>query len=177
LASDSEYDWRDAEASPDVVTGWRLWQVVRRSDLQVRLAAWSAPELIWPARRRCEARCLLAVDAQHIVPQPGCRCGLHAYRTRELAERALAAEMRPTPTVLGRVSLWGRVVAHQRGWRSQFAYPYELFVLGNDAELAPALRATYAVDAVLLPVAELLARVRTEDRRLYAERTGQRRAA
>jgi hypothetical protein len=25
--------------------------------------------------------------------------------------------------VLGRVSLWGRTVEHERGWRSRFAYP------------------------------------------------------
>ena len=171
-----DYDWLQAEAAPDVVAGWRLWQVVRAGS-RVRLAAWSAAELIWPARRRCEARCLLGLGAEHVVPQPGCRCGLYAYRTRELAERALAAEMRPKPAVLGRVSLWGRIVAHRRGWRSQFAYPYELHVLGDDERLVRSLRSGYAVEASLLPIPELLVRVQAEERRLYGERTAPLRAA
>jgi hypothetical protein len=176
VARGPDYDWLGAAAAPDVVTGWRLWQVVRAGS-DVRLAAWSAPELQWPPRRRCEARCLLDLGADHIVPQPGCRCGLYAYRTRELAERALAAEMRPEPVVLGRVSLWGRIVGHQRGWRSQYGYPYELYSVGDDHAVARALRSAYAVDASPLRIVELLGRVRAEERRLYAERTAFGRAA
>jgi hypothetical protein len=33
------------------------------------------------------------------------------------------------PTVIGSVTLWGRVVVGTRGWRAQFAYPRRLIVL------------------------------------------------
>jgi hypothetical protein len=52
--------------------------------------------------------------------------------------------------VLGRVSLWGRVFENTHGWRAQYAYPYELFVLGGDAATVRGLRDTYAVDVLSL---------------------------
>jgi preprotein translocase subunit YajC len=33
--------------------------------------------------------------------------------------------------VHGEVSLWGKVVEHERGWRAQFAYPKTLFLAAN----------------------------------------------
>jgi hypothetical protein len=47
---------------------------------------------------------------------------------------------------LGRVSLWGRVVARENGFRAQYAYPYELFLIGGGDDLARRLRRLYAVD-------------------------------
>ena len=41
--------------------------------------------------------------------------------------------------------------AEGRGWRSQFAYPYELFLIGGDQGLALALAGRYAVETVLGP--------------------------
>ena len=46
--------------------------------------------------------------------------------------------------VMGRVSLWGRVVEHSRGWRAQYAYPYSLCVF--DKVRGERLRARYAVE-------------------------------
>ena len=53
---------------------------------------------------------------------------------------------RGRPLALGRVSLWGRVLEREKGFRAKYAYPYELFLVGGDARIAGALRATYAVD-------------------------------
>jgi hypothetical protein len=44
------------------------------------------------------------------------------------------------------VSLWGRVLARENGFRAQYAYPYELFLIGGQDELARELRRLYAVD-------------------------------
>lgn len=46
-------------------------------------------------------------------------------------------------SIIGRVALWGTVVEHSHGYRAQFAYPLELWVL-ND-EIAEHLAATYNI--------------------------------
>jgi hypothetical protein len=48
------------------------------------------------------------------------------------------------------VSLWGKILARERGYRAQYAYPYELFVIGGDEQMARELRDRYAVDVSLL---------------------------
>jgi len=50
------------------------------------------------------------------------------------------------PIAIGRVSLWGRVLARQNGFRAQYAYPYDLFLIGGEDGLARELRRLYAVD-------------------------------
>ena len=53
---------------------------------------------------------------------------------REVATRTPARRRRPGRAwkpihrVLGRVSLWGKVVEYDHGWRAEFAYPAELFI-------------------------------------------------
>lgn len=68
---------------------------------------------VWIPRMATEAKC----DQPHPVPARECTCGWYAYREAANAEGALRGE----------VALWGRVVAHERGWRSQFAYPLSLW--------------------------------------------------
>ena len=46
----------------------------------------------------------------------------------------------------GRVSGWGRAIAHTRGWRSEFAYPFDLELLKGDRPLALALAGRYGVE-------------------------------
>jgi len=50
------------------------------------------------------------------------------------------------PIAIGSVSLWGRILARENGFRAQFAYPYELFLIGGQDDLAHELRRLYAVD-------------------------------
>jgi len=50
---------------------------------------------------------------------------------------------------LGRVSLWGRVIETERGFRAERAYPYDLLLLGGTEQLARRLRSRYAVDVSL----------------------------
>jgi hypothetical protein len=48
------------------------------------------------------------------------------------------------------VSLWGRILARERGFRAQYAYPFELYLIGGDEQIARELRDSYAVDVSLL---------------------------
>ena len=50
---------------------------------------------------------------------------------------------------LGRVSLWSRVIQNVDGWRAQFAYPYDVELVGGDPATARGLRRRYAVDVSL----------------------------
>lgn len=125
--------------------GWRVWHVRGNGD-GYGLASWSR-DATWPARERMEARCRRLLSQAHHAPRLGHRCGIYAVRTRELA-RALLDELPPLPgaVALGRVSLWGRVIENTLGWRAQYAYPYELELIGAPDGMATALRDRYAVD-------------------------------
>lgn len=145
----------------DVVTeplrGWRGWQVLDGRHGPV-LASWWV-NARWPARRPLEAHCSVhgPLPVAHHV------CGIHAFSAREEALAYLDRSQHSTPLLfvrrpqralglaIGRVSGWGRAVAHARGWRSQFAYPYDLYLLRGDRALARALAGRYAVDVSAVP--------------------------
>jgi hypothetical protein len=149
------------EAYTEPIIGWRLWHV-RRHDDAYRLESFTWHHVSWPARRRFEARCSMHGEA---APVQSHECGIYAFSTRELAEELLRrytgvrqhygrphSELPPLrrgcPIALGRVSLWGRVVARENGFRAQYAYPYELFLIGGDGGVARELRDLYAVDVL-----------------------------
>jgi hypothetical protein len=52
----------------------------------------------------------------HQAPHQKCSCGIYAIKLPPSRRVALGM-------VSGEVYLWGKVVEHERGWRSQFAYP------------------------------------------------------
>jgi hypothetical protein len=61
------------------------------------------------------------------------------------------------PLVLGRVLLWGSVVEGARGWRGEYAYPKDLFVIegrGRTSELLEGLQA-YGVPVQAMSTREL----------------------
>lgn len=141
------------------IVGWRLWQVRPHEDGH-RLESFTWHHVSWPARERLAARCPTHGDA---APARGHECGIYAFTVRELAEdllrrymgvrhhygrhyRELPPRAPGRPLALGRVSLWGRILVRDKGFRAQYAYPYELFVIGGDEGIARELRARYAVD-------------------------------
>jgi hypothetical protein len=138
----------------EALQGWRAWRVVEREEGPTLTSWWL--NALWPARRALESGCGMHGSrpvAHHM-------CGIHAYTGREEALAYLGRRhdgpqslfgRRPERTLgvaFGRVSGWGHAVRHTRGWRSQFAYPYELFVIGGDRGLAAALANHYAVETV-----------------------------
>lgn len=140
------------------IVGWRVWRVLKiftlRSGEQYRLAAVGTngvPKL-WEPRTAVRATCS-AFTSRHEAPWPRHECGLYALQTREDAverlEHWIAAEQggkHVSAWALGQVSLWGRVVECQRGWRGEYAYPYAITVFANDKTIAVAIRNLYAVD-------------------------------
>jgi hypothetical protein len=49
--------------------------------------------------------------------------GYHAFRDKEQAERQVStfAAYKGWPCVIGSVAMWGEVIEHQHGWRSEYA--------------------------------------------------------
>ncbi len=117
------------------VVGWRCWRVADEADGLVLLSAHHS--LRWTPGWPAEASC----PVPHASPAAGCRCGLYAARDPELAVAYLPPHIKETlrarqPEILGydvvmaigRVSLWGRVVEAEWGWRAERGYPTELYL-------------------------------------------------
>lgn len=96
----------------------------------------------WESGTRFEARCVAGYPA----PQFGCSCGIYALdRLRPYSLRNdVFWRPRETILVVGTASLWGTAIQHSRGWRAEYAYPLELWVVpipwsGGNEETADAL--------------------------------------
>lgn len=114
--------------SSEPVAGWRIWNLSEDDDGPLLWPAGSGADP-WPRRRPMEARCaiprfLKTGMRRHQAPAPDCRCGVYAGRSLDVFGRERPAW--PPPPVVGRASMWGRIVSHDRGWRAQFAYPQRL---------------------------------------------------
>jgi len=100
------------------IVGWRVWR-------------WDAAGLSslngkrWPPGQPLAAKCGAgnAHDAQE-PPQTGCTCGVYAAKNREHLRNMGYHRY----GICGEVHLWGTIVEHELGWRSQFAYPKTLFL-------------------------------------------------
>jgi hypothetical protein len=138
------------------LVGWRIWRV---TGSVLRATVWDAE---WPPRARFEADCRHGggaywqrkhepADERHRPPEPGCECGVYAFKRREDAEALAREKVDGDVIALGRVSLWGRVIETELGYRAEYAHPYDLILLGGSDELARRLRREYAVDVSTAP--------------------------
>lgn len=153
------------------IVGWRVWKVkyhggmyregdAWRKDISragLRLFAWTR-ETPWPAGHEFDSiadsrRC---IDSDHPRLNCGCKCGLHAFKTKEHLIESLDMEHRGPlhegPFAYGRVSLWGRYVEAERGWRARYGYPYDVRIVGtDDPAVARDLADAYAIDVTYTP--------------------------
>jgi len=128
-------------AVPDAITpivGWRYW---RLGDGEGLLRSLTGRHQQWEPGQALRARCRFdEVDRSdwryrmvsgfspeaHPAPSEGCTCGLYAARSLEdLRGQMLFGLNR---MVVGEVSLWGKVIPGQRGFRAEYAYPERLSV-------------------------------------------------
>lgn len=138
-----------AQAEPDqAVTGWRCWFVLPQENLLRPIAMRG---MVWRPRQPHEALC---PQTLHVPPHEGCKCGIWAVLEPDQLEEIgwtsdppKGIDKLPGRLVVGQVAMWGRMLQHDRGWRSSHAYPKHLYVFTQDAAVASALR-----DAYLVPV-------------------------
>ena len=98
------------------VEGWRAWRLaLDRHGVSLVPIGRGRP---WPRQKTAAARCFR--HRSHDAPVAACTCGLYAATDERLLARARS------PSVVGKVALWGRVIQHSLGWRGEFAYPQRL---------------------------------------------------
>ncbi len=103
------------------VVGWRVWRL-RRVDGRLSLTS-ATRDHVWPDGDALEAACWIG-HGEAGVPQEDCRCGIYAASTPSALPQANVIS--PETCVVGAIAMWGSVVEHARGARSQFAYPARL---------------------------------------------------
>jgi hypothetical protein len=84
--------------------------------------------------------------------------GYHAFRDKEQAERAAShADTYWWPCVIGCIAMWGEVIEHQHGWRSEYAAVRSLTDIAGDRDfsrkqrLLRELREKYRCQAITEP--------------------------
>ncbi len=112
-------------AIPDYIspiTGYRVWQWHRAGLRSLNGETWHHGE---PLEARCRSSERLhwrrhrANPRPHDAPHLHCTCGIYASKSVEHLRRPGYQRS----LIYGQVLLWGTIVEHQRGWRSQYAYP------------------------------------------------------
>ncbi len=141
------------------VIGYRGWifskrhlllgSPINRDDKQVhyRTGVWNPGEAF-------TARCGSQIKHLKAPPSDGCRCGVYALPTLKDAQGYFDnRQMFDGHTLLvGSVSMWGRVVEHEAGFRSQYAYPKTLYLPSDfDLDLATGMQSSYGVELAFLP--------------------------
>lgn len=147
------------EAGQDPIVGWRTWFVLPHEGV---LRPIYMRGLAWKPGQAVEAVC---PETLHVAPEDGCRCGVwavcHPMLLSETHWRIAPPDDRdPLPGILvvGQIAMWGRVIQHERGWRSSHAYPKHLYVFSPDEAIAAALRDRYHVPVTWGADAEALKR-------------------
>jgi hypothetical protein len=64
------------------------------------------------------------VEVPQEPPEEGCTCGIYALRGRS---SLVSSPYANSADAIGAVSLWGKVIPGQDGFRAQYAYPLQLF--------------------------------------------------
>jgi hypothetical protein len=115
--------------SPDYVhtlTAWRGWAVCAGQLESL------GTDFDWVPKRAQNAHCQ---HENHVAPAMNCGCGFWSFKSLELLTEALKGYM-DTVMVIGTVEIWGRVIECENGFRSEFAYPKELWLLDEDNDLS-----------------------------------------
>jgi hypothetical protein len=117
--------------APDYISpivGYRVWQWDPAGLKSLNGELWFPHQ---PLAAGCRASalgtmggCDEAAHDAHEAPQANCTCGVYAAKNLEHLHKAGYSQY----GIHGEVNLWGTVVEHTLGWRSQFAYPKTLFL-------------------------------------------------
>jgi hypothetical protein len=137
------------------VYGWRVWKLFV-DDCTLRSSLYW--DVIWPRGEEMKATCANVTHLGDGHPSLECTCGIWSYKDRaDALERVLAWDggadwpVVYRIVVMGRVSLWGHLIEHERGWRASRAYPYDIMIPKHNGydyeEMAARLRNSYRVDA------------------------------
>lgn len=106
---------KDIPLYPNAFVGWRSWKIVNG-----RLVSLTSG-FQWAVGKESKAFC---DHARHRPPARDCSCGIYALKSLLLLKRSAYF----SEDCFGQVSLWGRVLEAEDGYRAEFAYPKNLYV-------------------------------------------------
>jgi len=129
----------ELDGVPDLIQpleGWRVWKIVtlpsHRQELPLlRSVILDTP---WTPRRKVAAEHSFDLGAKcQGLLKSSCSCGMYAFKNPTDAFTYLSGVRDRlmgmcVDTALGSVSLWGKVVECERGYRAQYAYPRHLYL-------------------------------------------------
>lgn len=108
------------------LVGWRAWRIVM--DEEAVLLRGITHHVVWPPGEALEATCTQC--QRHFpetpVPQESHECGMYGFWSKRPFVPYMLAR---SPIAIGFASYWGRVIQHEDGFRAQYAYPLELWVM------------------------------------------------
>src|SRR6266487_1740205 len=105
--------------SIEPVLGWRVWRLTREGG-ELRLQAVSHLST-WMPQEATAAQCSFT---SHRAPLESCTCGYYAASSME--NLVTSGVFVRGVGVIGAIAMWGTVIEHARGARSEFAYPARL---------------------------------------------------
>jgi hypothetical protein len=143
---------------PDFVApllGWRAWKV--RAPFPESCARPGLGSVIldtsWAPRRRFSAEHSfdLGVKCRGLL-DTDCSCGIYAFNDPLAAfvymmrsrDRLLGMSVE---VAFGTVSLWGKVVECELGYKAEYAYPHHIYLPASFGRFVPAVSAAYGVAA------------------------------
>ncbi len=112
------------------IVAWRAWAPRVLDGGQWGLGALGQTH-IWIPKKAMEAVCCASDPSAHPAPHRDCTCGIWSFRSLDELLPALAGY---AVKVFGQVTIWGRIIECEHGFRSQFAYPKELWLLDPSME-------------------------------------------
>lgn len=83
----------------------------------------------WQTKVALKAECVQG--EVHEAPDTDCECGYWSFKSIDLLAEAVRCN---GDVVVGPVHIWGRVIECENGYRSEFCYPKELWLLGPGNE-------------------------------------------
>lgn len=109
----------------EVLTAWRAWDTTK-GDGKILLEGFGTT-VTWPPLRQIVAHCN---DSDHAAPRFNCYCGMWAFKSLDILMNVLRSGTNGFKTikVFGTVSLWGKVIETENGYRAEMAYPAELWL-------------------------------------------------
>lgn len=138
------------------VVAWRGWELDMSMPYDPRLASITQSTVRWPGRQPLVAECrrLHSGHKCGTSPRLACTCGIYGltdptYYRDSTWFHQIPSRRVPKYRVYGLVSLWGYVIKHETGYRASCAYPYELVLPMDVADVADVVRQKYGVDVTV----------------------------
>ena len=116
--------------------GWRLWTIRPFSTL---LESYFSAYGEWPTGKTHQAECFFLSSSRYFLSFPKhktsppyryCGCGIYAFKS---PMSFVPSDIYGPLYVYGKVALWGKILEHTGGYRAQYAYPLELWVIKQDS--------------------------------------------